>query len=453
MSATTPGTVPDRSPVPPWRQKATTFWRWWTGEISRLVPERFGGLAGGSRAPMVTLENDTIALVESRGSALVELTRTPLASLDVEGRRLALRNALAGAGESQMRVRLVLARGDSLVRRVSLPLATEENLAQVLAFEMDRLSPFRAEDVYFGYRVAGRDAALGKVHVDLGVARRALVDERVGQLRDWGASVQGVVLADDATRSATPIDLLPEAQRGERDGGGARRVQFALGVAVLALLGFALAFPLWQKREAAITMMPVLAKARGEAEGTDALAKELERSVSDYNFLLSKKHATQPVLAFVEELSRLLPDTTWVQQLDIRPQGKVREVQISGETPSSSKLIEIFEQSTTMRNAAPRGSVTRGSQPGTERFLIAAEAKPRALPDPVPAAAMPTSATAATPPTVPPPAGATPAAAPPPSAATPAAATPAAPPAAAATPAPAPQTPPAPAKVAPAPGK
>jgi hypothetical protein len=48
---------------------------------------------------------------------------------------------------------------------------------------------------------------------------------------------------------------------------------------------------------------------------------------------------------------------------------------------SSSKLIEIFESSSLIQNAAPRGTVTRGSQPGTERFMIVAEAKPRALPE------------------------------------------------------------------------
>jgi general secretion pathway protein L len=282
-------------------------------------------------------------------------------------------------------LRLCLDRDESLLRRVSLPLATEENLSQVLAFEMDRLSPFRAEEVYFGYRIASRDPAAGKVHVDLGVARRNLVDERVAKLRDWGASVQGVVLADDVVRSPTPLDLLPEAQRGEREAGGTRRLQLGLAAAVLALLALVLVFPIWQKRETVIALMPLLVKAKAEAESTDTLARELERQVGDYNFLLSKKHASQPVLAYIEELSRLLPDTTWVQQLDVRPVGKVREVQIAGETPSSSKLIEIFEQSATLRNAAPRGSVTRGSQPGTERFLIAAEARPRTMPEPLPA--------------------------------------------------------------------
>ena len=61
--------------------------------------------------------------------------------------------------------------------------------------------------------------------------------------------------------------------------------------------------------------------------------------------------------------------------------GKAREVQITGETASSSKLIELLEQSTLLQNAAPRGTVTRGSQPGSERFMIAAEARSRPQPE------------------------------------------------------------------------
>ena len=380
MSTPSDNLAPRATP-PAWRQRLSAFWRWWSAELSRLVPARFSGLTGRSRTPLIAVDGDNLVLVEPRGTTLAEVSRSQLGTLDIEGRRLALRNLLSGPGEGQMRLRLCLDRDESLLRRVSLPLATEENLSQVLAFEMDRLSPFRAEEVYFGYRIALRDPAAGKVHMDLGVARRNLVDERVTKLRDWGASVQGVVLADDVVRSPTPIDLLPEAQRGEREAGGTRRLQLGLAAAVLVLFALVLVFPIWQKRETVIGLMPLLVKAKAEAESTDTLARELERQVGDYNFLLSKKHATQPVLAYIEELSRLLPDTTWVQQLDVRPVGKVREVQIAGETPSSSKLIEIFEQSATLRNAAPRGSVTRGSQPGTERFLIAAEARPRAMPE------------------------------------------------------------------------
>jgi general secretion pathway protein L len=193
--------------------------------------------------------------------------------------------------------------------------------------------------------------------------------------------VQGVALRDDAAHSAAPLDLLPSEQRGERESSTQRLAQRGLALAVLLLLAGALLLPIVQKRQTVIALNPLLNKARQEAQATDSIARELEKQVADYNFLLARKHGTYPVLAFIEEITRLMPDNTWVQQLDVKTAGKVREVQVTGETSSSSKLIEILEGSTLLQNAAPRGTVTRGSQAGTERFMIAAETRARAQPE------------------------------------------------------------------------
>ena len=367
-------------PTPAWRLKLGSFWRWWTGEIARLVPERFSILRGGARIPTLALEGDEVALVEPRGATSAE-ARITLGALDEPRRKSALRALLERAGETRGRARVALGRDEALVRRVTMPGATGENLSQVLAYEMDRLTPFKAEDVYFDHRVISRDAATGQILVQLAVARRDLVDARVEKLRSLGASVQGVGVRDDAGHSGAPLDLLPSEQRGERESSRERLIHRSLLGAVVALFVIALLLPVWQKRETIIGLHPLLNKAKQEAEAADAVARELERQVADYNFLLARKYATQPALAYIEEMSRLLPDSTWVQQLDVKTVGKVREVQITGETSSSSKLIELLEQSALLQNAAPRGTVTRGSQPGTERFMIAAEARPRPLPE------------------------------------------------------------------------
>jgi general secretion pathway protein L len=361
--------------------KFSTFWRWWTGELANLVPERISMLGGGARAPMLALEDDAVRLIEPRGTMAGEESSAVLSGLDEPRRRVVVRALLERAGETRGRARLVLGRDEALVRRVSFPAATEENLAQVLAFEMDRLTPFKAEDVYFDYRVISRDPANGQVLVQIAVARRDLVDERLARLRGLGVSVQGVAVRDDVGHPAAPLDLMPSEQRGERESSRERAIQWLLLAAVAALFVVALLFPVWQKRETVIALLPLLAKDRQAAEATDAISRELEKQVGDFNFLLAKKHGTYPVLAYMEEISRLLPDNTWLSLMDVKTSGKTREISIAGETASASKLIEILEQSTLLQNAALRGSVTRGSQPGLERFQIAAEARARAQPE------------------------------------------------------------------------
>jgi hypothetical protein len=90
-------------------------------------------------------------------------------------------------------------------------------------------------------------------------------------------------------------------------------------------------------------------------------------------------------------------------------------VQITGETMSSSKLIEILEQSQLLRNATPRGTETRGSAPNSVRFMIVAEVRQRPQPDVTPVLAGAAAPGAAATITAPP--AAAPASAPPPAAA------------------------------------
>jgi general secretion pathway protein L len=382
------------------QQRLAAFWRWWTGELRELIPERFSAMGGLARAPLVVLHNGEVSLLDTRG-ALTTATIS-MESLDAQGQRHAMRRLLESTGDTRARVRLCLMREEALVRRVTLPAATEENLEQVLGFEMDRLTPFRAEDVYFDHRIVARDAVAGQVQVQLAVARRDVVDAKVDQLRAWGASVQGVTVQDDAASQA-PLDLLPLELRGQRDTGGGRFLVPGLVILVCSLLAVALLYPAYRKRDAVVALLPALAKARQEAEATDVVRTALERQVTDYNFLAARKQGTWPALAFVEEMSRLLPDNTWVNQMDVKTSGKTREIQVTGETASASRLIEIFEQSSVLQNATPKGAVTRGSTPGTERFMIVAEAKPRTVPP-----ARPLVEVAEALPNIPPPAAAPP---------------------------------------------
>jgi general secretion pathway protein L len=355
------------------------LWRWWTGELRQLVPARLSAIGGGT--PVVALEM--------------------LDPLEPAAQRDALRRLLQEGGETRGRVRLRLARGETLVRKVWLPAATEENLEQVVGFEMDRLTPFRAEDVYYDQRVVARDPAAAQIHVELAVARREILDAKVERLRGLGANVQAVLISDDAGQP--PLDLMPHEQR-QRDAGRDRWLVPILAATVITLLALALLLPVYNKRAAVVALMPQVAQAKQQAEATDVIRVSLEKQVTDYNFLLGRKHGTWPALGIVEEVSKLLPDHTWVQQLDVKTIGKNREVQITGETPSSSKLIEIFEQSTILQNAGTKGAVTRGSMPGTERFMIVAEARTKPAPPVRPlaevAAALPNVAPVAQPPAV-----------------------------------------------------
>jgi general secretion pathway protein L len=433
------------------RAGITEFLRWWKDELSAAVPAQWRERLASRGMAFVAFEGEEWRALRPVAGRLVDAGRANLGSLDAAGRRSAFRRLVEDISGGTANVWIVLPDASVLVRPAQLPLAAEEALRDAVGFELDRLTPFSREHACYDHRVTGRDAAAQRLTLELAVTARAPLEARLAQLRELGATVLGAGTATDLAAAPTPFNLIAPESR-ERPA-TSRTAILARTLAVLAglLALVALAYPLWQKREAVIDLQPRLDKAKAGADVADRLVKEIEKLAAERNFLVAKKQGQQPAVVLLEDLSRLFPDATWVQQLDLKAGPKVRELQISGETGSSSQLIELLEKSGSLTNASFKSPLTKGVTPGTERFLISAEVKPRPIPEPMPEEALALSQSAGTAvlPGIAAQAGGAPAAAPPiqpPSTPTPAV-TPAAPAGTAAVPAPATGTP-APAKPA-----
>jgi general secretion pathway protein L len=153
----------------------------------------------------------------------------------------------------------------------------------------------------------------------------------------------------------------------------------------------ATALPVWQKRGYAIALMQLAAQGRVQADASNALREQLERLTGDYNFALAKKYAYPSALQSVEDVTKLLPDDTWLTQLELKStvKGKdaKREILVRGESANAGRLISLFEESNLFGEAAPRSPTTK-IQPGPgEIFDLGAQLKPLPPPPPVQLAA------------------------------------------------------------------
>jgi general secretion pathway protein L len=399
------------------RAGVADFLRWWRAELFAMLPPGWRERLSSRDAAYLRAGDDEWVALRPVAGRLAQGGRTAFASLDGAGRRAAFRRLLAEGGGSAGNVWLVLPPDSVLVRDVHMPLAAEESLREAVGFDLDRFTPLPAEQAWFDYRVSGRDAGSQRLQLKLAVAASAPIEAKLAELRELGATVLGVGVEDDVAGAATPFNLLPPEKRDRpavsRSAVAVRVLAAAAGVLALA----ALVIPLWVKRDAAIALYPRLESARAGADVAERLAREIEKLAGEHNFIVGRKQGQQPAVALLEDLSRLLPDTTWVQQFDLKTGPRLREVQLAGETGSSSQLIEVLERSGTLANASFKSPLTKGITPGTERFLLTAEVKPRPLPEPMPetALAAPAAVAAPAPAPVPPaaPAAALPAASPP----------------------------------------
>src|SRR5215470_12583951 len=136
------------------------FFRWWFGELAACIPAPLRRLLRGRRPVLALRWNDrsvTLALRGRHGArALGEIALTPD---DPAAERAAVARALKGVRRGRVEAAIELPAERILRRTIDLPLAAAENLREVLGFEMDRHTPFRAEDVAFDYRIAAGDEA------------------------------------------------------------------------------------------------------------------------------------------------------------------------------------------------------------------------------------------------------------------------------------------------------
>ena len=303
------------------RSGATGFLRWWAAELAPLVPAPARGAVARRRLrPVVAFDGDVATIwrpaMREGGVAMERAGDIPLAG-DPAAVAAAGRSAIAslariayGGVTGTPRVRVAIPSSSVLRRRLTLPGAIEESLRQAVGYDLDRLTPFKADELYFDAVVASRDAARGTIAVDFAAVRRPLVDAAMAHVAAWGAEVRSVSPDDPSSPSPSRLNLVPDEARVAP--APWKRWQFWAPLAALALVAaVAVVLPVWQKRDYAIAVINKANAAHEQAAVSERLRAELERAAADFNFALERKYAYPPVVRVLDTVTRAMPDDTW----------------------------------------------------------------------------------------------------------------------------------------------
>ena len=418
------------------------FWRWWTGELAPLIPAAPRGALQRRRArPIIELgDGEAIVWRPDLVDGALKLTRVAVIPLtgDAAANAAAGRSAIAAlatapngsSSSGAPRIAVAVPPNQVLRKQLVLPMAIEENLLRTLTYDLDRHTPFRPDQVYFDAVVVGRDLAKKTIHVDWAAALKTVVDGARRQVEEWGASVVAVV-PGPAISTPSRLNLLPEEARPRRMLW--RQWQVWAPTALVAAIALTVVLvPLLQKRGYAIALLQQTEAERVHAEAAAAVRREFERLEGDYNYVLARKYAYPGTVQIIDDVTRVLPDDTWLTQFELKTTVKGKDMQrdvfLRGESANGSKLISLLEDSKLVEQAALRSPTTK-LQPGPgEVFDLGAQLKalPPRAPEVVTATPSPQPANPSVVPS--PPAAPTAEAAVPPATPTPAAATAASPP-------------------------
>jgi general secretion pathway protein L len=341
------------------------FFVWWFGQLADLLPQ---GLRRSTlAAPDAVVITPIGALGSGTDAVAISLRRhgreTPVGRFGLGGADLAELPRVAGRTTV-----LRLDEREVLGKSVSLPLAAERDLGQVLAFEMDRETPFRAEDLYWNHRIEAVDRQSGRLSVRLVLTPKAGLTELLAALGQAGFHPRRAEIAKGPDAGA----YLP------LDGGDGRaqrpssRLLWPLAVCCTALGLAAAAIPFVRQEVSLASLDGEIAAARAASTEADSLRQEIDRLSGSADFIESERDKAGRPLVVLAAATRVLPDDTYLTEMELRQ----RKVTLTGRSAAAARLIGPLAADGTFRNPGFAAPVTRLESLHTELFTINAEVGP-----------------------------------------------------------------------------
>lgn len=343
------------------------FLHWWGGELRGLLPARWRGwfddgadwyllqCSGSQWTLRHAGHGEPIAQWSDAGD--VAVTDSPPAALTA---------ALRQVDREDLRLALLLPAATVLRRTLVLPNAARDNLPKVVAFELDRQTPFQLAQVHFAARELATPAAEGRFQAELVVVTRSTLDPLLARLRTAGVAIDAVDVAVGDDRLG--INLLPPEQVPRRT---RPRLRLNLALAAGCVVLLVLVLGQWlHNRQAALTQMQVeVDSMRGEAQQVAALRQQLQDDAGAAGFLAQRKKNSVGVLNLLQEVTAKLPDSTWLERFTVDNTGRIG---LQGQSQQAARLLDALKDSMLITDASFQGSIQPDPSTGKERFYLTA---------------------------------------------------------------------------------
>jgi general secretion pathway protein L len=252
-----------------------------------------------------------------------------------------------------------------LAKELMVPAAAVPNLHQVLTFEMDRHTPFSANEVYFGWRILEQRSD-EQVRVMLYAVPRPVVDRAREVLDKVQLSPSSVdVLAHGRS---VGLNLLPLDRRA-RIVNRKTRLNQSLAAAAALLLAVVMWSSLALREHQIEELEAAIANVRDDALAVQRIRDQIVDTSKAAGFLSVRRNQSPPAVELLAEITRQLPDDTFLDRLVIG----MTTIQMQGKSGNAQQLIEVVNDSPMLSSAAFRGSTRLDPRSGLEIFEINAD--------------------------------------------------------------------------------
>jgi len=332
------------------------FFDWWFGQLAELLPDwlRRSGPTSADALVIARVGNGAIEAALRRNGRETDLGRFALASSELA--------KLPRSGSRPAVLRLT--RSDILEKTLNLPLAAQAELDQVLAFEMDRETPFAPEEIYWSHRVEAVDRQQGRLSVRLCLIPKTSVAPLLAALGHVGLMPKWAEIDDDG--AGLPVLPLNGERRPQHR---SRRLVWAAAACCAALAVAAIVTPFARQTLELAALDGEVQAQQPAAARAEALRREIDGLSGSADLIKSERNKAGRPLEALAAVTRLFPDDTYLTEFTLRQ----RKLTLTGRSAGAARLIGALAADSRFHNTGFAAPVTRVEALRAEVFTITAE--------------------------------------------------------------------------------
>lgn len=346
------------------------FFLWWGKELAFWIPEKLKQfLSDRSGYILMLVTEETIKIIQ-----LNEGNKKTLVELPFNEQGLTQFHKLLEDNEELSKAHLILrlSSDQAIQKTIYFPAAVaKENLERIVAFEINKYTPFSSEQVYFSIRSHEKEEN-GQIKVLIVLTPKETLDAIY--LKLTGAEIYPDVVdyhevANNFDEDLEIYNLLPEWERPVKNK-IVQTISWLLSALLAILVVAVLVFPVWYEGQKVDELKQQIKALSEDAQFVQEQQLEIDQIIDETEQLNKVKTESPATLELINSLSQLISNDTWLTQF----QFKDGRIQIQGQSPTAELLIGVLEKSPLFSNVRFVSPLTQDKRTGLERFQISMEA-------------------------------------------------------------------------------
>ncbi len=339
---------------------------WWAEGLSLLLPgDRNKSIGRSKNFLFIKIDRSELQILNSHNELLLHIEPA------IENTNDLLEELFSReASKENLALNVHINKSEVLTRQISLPANTEENLYEVIQYEMDRYTPFDKEDVYFDYRIVERYNDKRLIKVLLIVIKKEILNAVVAAIENSNVHLQSIdiINSEDPDQSLRGVNLLRAKAGINRNNSSSIKWLATAAVGLLILAGvtpFAINYVHIKRLSSELESL------EQTVQKVKTLQSEYTKMQDQVGYLVDIKKDNPSIIEMLNLLTQVMPDHTHVQRLSIED----GLIAIQGLSASASELIPVIDQTGIFNDIRFAAPVTQSGGEDLERYSITAQIK------------------------------------------------------------------------------